>query len=66
MLCRFLNYIFALKKCCILHIEWLTSDKKKSGYQAFNEYSADKLKNKVDFIQTFIIRQLFSQSLLFF
>ena len=25
----------------ILHIENLTSDEKKIGYQAFNEYSAD-------------------------
>ena len=35
--------LFALKKCCILHIENLTINKKKFGYQGFNEHSADKL-----------------------
>ena len=40
---KFSNDLFALKKCCILHIENLTSNKKKFGYQAFNEHSADKL-----------------------
>ena len=40
---RFLNDLFALKKCRILHIDNLTSNKKKFGYQAFNEHSADKL-----------------------
>ena len=28
---KFLNDLFALKKCCILHIENLTSNKKNSG-----------------------------------
>ena len=40
---KFSNDLFALKKCRILHIENLTSNKKKFGYQAFNEHSADKL-----------------------
>ena len=39
---RFLNDLFALKKCRILHIDNLASNK-KFGYQAFNEHSADKL-----------------------
>ena len=43
MPCRFSNDIFALKKCSILHIENLTSNKTIFGYQAFNEHSADKL-----------------------
>ena len=43
MLCRFSNDLFALMKCRILHIENLTSNKKKIGYQAINEHSADKL-----------------------
>ena len=48
-----------------LHIENLTSNEKKIGYQRFNEHSADNLiaayilKNKFDFIQTFIIYVLF-------
>ena len=41
MLCRFSNDLFAQKKCRILHNEYLTSRKKKYGYQAFNEYIAD-------------------------
>ena len=40
---KFSNDLFALKKCCILHIENLTSNKKKFGYQAFNEHIADKV-----------------------
>ena len=40
--CRFSNYLFALKKCRIWHIENLTSNK-KFGHQAINEHSADKL-----------------------
>ena len=43
MSCRFSNNLFALKKCRILHNENLTSNKKKFGYQAFNEHSADRL-----------------------
>ena len=39
---RFSNDHFTLKKCRILHIENLTSNK-KNGYQPFNEHSADKL-----------------------
>ena len=41
MLCRFSNDIFALKKCWILHIENISSNKQKFGYQAFNEHGAD-------------------------
>ena len=42
---KFSNDLFALKKCCILHIENLTINKKKNSSidQAFNEHSADKL-----------------------
>ena len=40
MFCKFSNDYFALKKCRILHIKNLTSNK-KFGYQAFNEYSAN-------------------------
>ena len=40
MLCRFSNDLFALKKCRILHIEYLTAIK-KCWYQTFNEYNAD-------------------------
>ena len=43
MPCRFSNDLFALKKCRILHIENLTSNKKKFGCQAFNKRNADKL-----------------------
>ena len=42
MFCRFSIDLSALKKCPILHIENLTSKKKKIGYQDYNEYSADK------------------------
>ena len=35
-------FFFALKKCRILHIEYLTRNK-KNGYHAFNKYSGDKL-----------------------
>ena len=38
---RFSNNLFAERKC-ILPIENLTSYKKKFGYQAFNEKSADQ------------------------
>ena len=40
---RFLNDLFALKKCRILHIDNLISNKKNFGYQSLNEHSADKL-----------------------
>ena len=40
---KFSNDLFALKKICILHIENLTINKKKFGFQAFNEHIADKL-----------------------
>ena len=43
MLCRFSNDLFALTKFLILHIENLTSKKKKFGYQAINKYSATQL-----------------------
>ena len=39
---RFSNDLFALEKCRILYIDNLTS-KKKFGYQAVNEHSADKV-----------------------
>ena len=37
MICRYSNDLFALKKWRILHIENLTRNKKKFGYQALNE-----------------------------
>ena len=54
---RFSNDLLALKKCYILHIENLKSNK-KFGYQAFNDHSAEKLIAAfyaVDFMQFFII-----------
>ena len=42
MLYRLLNDLLALKKCCILRIEYLTSNK-EIGYQALKKYNADKL-----------------------
>ena len=41
MLCRFSIDLFALKKCRILHIENLTSNKKISGIKFLKKYSAD-------------------------
>ena len=41
--CRFSIDLFALKKCRILHIENLTSNKKFSGIKLFNEHCADNL-----------------------
>ena len=40
---RFSNDLFVRKKCRILHIENLPSNKKSLGNQAFDEHSADKL-----------------------
>ena len=33
---------FTQKKCRILHIKYLRSNKKNFGYQAFNEYIVDE------------------------
>ena len=43
MLCKLLNYLIALKKCRILHIENLTSNTIFFGYEDFNELSAETL-----------------------
>ena len=40
MLCRFSHDLSALKKCRILHIEYLASNK-KIEYHVFNEDCAD-------------------------
>ena len=43
MPCKFSNDLFTPKKCRILHVENLTNNKKKFGYQAFYEHSGAKL-----------------------
>ena len=46
MPCRFSNDLFALKKCCILHIEQFNKQKKKNTNKNKNKIKSKKKKTK--------------------